>query len=44
MDQNVEIVAAKHIGRETVHYMSNIFKYFIAYGILAAWVMLGQPF
>ena len=28
---HVEIVAAKRIGRETVQYVSNIFKYYIAY-------------
>lgn len=28
---NVEIVAAKRIGRETVQYVSNIYKYYIAY-------------
>jgi len=29
--RNVEIIAAKRIGRETVQYVSNIHKYFIAY-------------
>jgi len=29
--QNVEVVAAKRIGRETVQYVSNIFKYYLAY-------------
>jgi membrane-bound lytic murein transglycosylase MltF len=29
--QNVEIVAAKDIGRETVQYVSNIYKYYVAY-------------
>lgn len=33
--QNVEIVAARHIGRETVTYVSNIMKYYIAYNLLA---------
>ncbi|MEJ2284689.1 MAG: transglycosylase SLT domain-containing protein [Desulfobacterales bacterium] len=28
---NVEIVAARVIGRETVQYVSNIYKYYIAY-------------
>jgi membrane-bound lytic murein transglycosylase MltF len=28
---NVEIAAAKVIGRETVQYVSNIYKYYIAY-------------
>jgi membrane-bound lytic murein transglycosylase MltF len=32
--KNVEIVAAKHIGRETVQYVSNIYKYFIAYRLI----------
>ena len=29
--RNVEIVAAQDIGRETVQYVSNIYKYYIAY-------------
>jgi membrane-bound lytic murein transglycosylase MltF len=29
--RNVEIVAAQDIGRETVQYVSNIFKYYVAY-------------
>jgi membrane-bound lytic murein transglycosylase MltF len=29
--QNVEVAAAKEIGRETVQYVSNIYKYYIAY-------------
>jgi membrane-bound lytic murein transglycosylase MltF len=28
---NVEIVAAKRVGRETVQYVSNIYKYYVAY-------------
>ena len=32
--RNVEVVAAKRIGRETVQYVSNIFKYYIAYTLL----------
>jgi membrane-bound lytic murein transglycosylase MltF len=28
---NVEVVAAKKIGRETVQYVSNIYKYYVAY-------------
>ncbi len=28
---NVEVAAARVIGRETVQYVSNIFKYYIAY-------------
>jgi membrane-bound lytic murein transglycosylase MltF len=31
---NVEVVAAKRIGRETVQYVSNIFKYYVAYKLL----------
>ncbi|WP_162096668.1 MltF family protein [Desulfotalea psychrophila] len=49
--QNVEITAAKEIGRETVQYVSNIFKYYTAYSLLAntesnkikeSW-LLGEP-
>ena len=32
---NVEVVAAKKIGRETVQYVSNIYKYYIAYRLIA---------
>ena len=32
--RNVEVVAAKRIGRETVQYVSNIYKYFIAYSLI----------
>ena len=32
--QNVEVVAAREIGRETVTYVSNIFKYYLAYQII----------
>jgi len=28
---NVELVAAKRIGRETINYVSNIYKYYVAY-------------
>lgn len=31
---NVEIIAAKRIGRETVQYVSNIYKYYVAYSII----------
>ncbi|MGA9028637.1 MAG: transporter substrate-binding domain-containing protein [Steroidobacteraceae bacterium] len=31
---NVERVAATHIGRETVQYVSNIYKYYIAYSLV----------
>jgi membrane-bound lytic murein transglycosylase MltF len=33
--RNVEIIAAKRIGRETVQYVSNIYKYYIAYRLSA---------
>jgi membrane-bound lytic murein transglycosylase MltF len=32
---NVETIAARDIGRETVQYVSNIFKYYIAYKLTA---------
>jgi membrane-bound lytic murein transglycosylase MltF len=32
--RNVEIIAARKIGRETVHYVSNIYKYYTAYRLL----------
>ena len=32
---NVEVVAAKRVGRETVQYVSNICKYYIAYRLVA---------
>ena len=32
--RNVELVAAKRIGRETVQYVSNIYKYYVAYRII----------
>jgi membrane-bound lytic murein transglycosylase MltF len=31
---NVEVVAARDIGRETVQYVSNIYKYFVTYRLL----------
>jgi membrane-bound lytic murein transglycosylase MltF len=31
---NVELIAAKRIGRETVQYVSNIYKYYLAYKML----------
>ncbi len=33
--KNVEVVAAKQIGRETVQYVSNIYKYYVVYTILS---------
>ncbi len=32
--RNVEVVAAKRIGRETVQYVGNIYKYYIAYSLV----------
>jgi membrane-bound lytic murein transglycosylase MltF len=32
---NVEIIAARKIGKETVTYVSNIFKYYVGYQIIA---------
>jgi membrane-bound lytic murein transglycosylase MltF len=32
---NVELVAAKRIGRETVTYVSNIYKYYLAYQMMS---------
>lgn len=31
---NVELIAARRIGRETVQYVSNILKYYVAYKLL----------
>ena len=31
---NVEVIAAKRIGRETVQYVGNIYKYFLAYELV----------
>jgi membrane-bound lytic murein transglycosylase MltF len=32
--RNVEIVAAKRIGREAVQYVSNIYKYYVSYKLI----------
>ena len=32
---NVEVIAAARIGAETVNYVSNIYKYFVAYKLIA---------
>jgi membrane-bound lytic murein transglycosylase MltF len=32
---NVEIIAARKIGRETVRYVRNVFKYYVAYQLAA---------
>lgn len=31
---NVEVEAAKHVGQETVRYVSNIYKYYVAYKLI----------
>ena len=40
---NVEVVAAKRIGRETVQYVSNIFKYYVAYTLIAEKMFTDEP-
>jgi membrane-bound lytic murein transglycosylase MltF len=40
--QNMEVVAARHIGAEPVRYVSNIVKYYVAYHLLAQRAELGQ--
>ncbi len=41
--RNVEIVAAKRIGRETVQYVSNIYKYYAAYRLLTEREQMRAP-
>ena len=36
---NVELSAAKYVGREPVHYVANIYKYYLAYRFSAAQVL-----
>ena len=33
---NVEVIAAARVGSETVNYVSNIYKYYVAYKLVAA--------
>ncbi len=40
---NVEVIAARQIGRETVQYVSNIYKYYIAYRLLADQGRINRP-
>ena len=41
---NVERIAGERIGRETVQYVSNIYKYYIAYTLtLEDWAATGKP-
>ena len=32
--RNVELIAARRIGRETVQYVSNVYKYYVAYRLI----------
>ena len=32
--RNVEMVVAREVGREPVHYVANIYKYYIAYSMM----------
>ena len=32
---NVEVIAAREIGRETVQYVANIYKYYLSYRMVA---------
>ena len=32
---NVEVIAANRVGAETVNYVSNIYKYYVAYKLIA---------
>lgn len=34
--RNVELIVAEKVGRETIHYVDNIYKYYAAYGMIAA--------
>lgn len=40
---NVEQIAAKEIGRETVQYVSNIYKYYLAYDMVTKKTKAGKP-
>ena len=39
---NVELVVSKRIGRETVQYVSNIYKYYVAYRLIAGQILLRE--
>ena len=39
---NVELVVSKRIGRETVQYVSNVYKYYIAYRLIANQMQLRE--
>ena len=36
---NVELVVAKDVGQQTVQYVSNIYKYYVAYKLTLAWLI-----
>jgi len=40
--RNVEVVAAKRIGRETVQYVSNIYKYYISYKLITEKIIIKE--
>jgi len=40
---NVEVIAAREIGRETVDYVSNIYKYYVAYSAIVAARQPAEP-
>ncbi len=39
---NVELVVSKRIGRETVQYVSNIYKYYVAYRLIADQIQMRE--
>jgi membrane-bound lytic murein transglycosylase MltF len=39
---NVELVAARQIGRETVQYVGNIYKYYVSYRLISGQMALKQ--
>jgi len=41
--QNVEVVVARDIGRETVQYVGNIYKYYIAYDLIVRQGLATKP-
>jgi membrane-bound lytic murein transglycosylase MltF len=39
---NVELIAAKDIGQETIQYVANIYKYYVAYKLTLEQIELRQ--
>jgi membrane-bound lytic murein transglycosylase MltF len=39
---NVEVIVAREVGREPVQYVSNIYKYYVAYRLIADKLALGE--